>query len=159
MSFDIDDKFTIVFLSLLRKHGVRYMLIGGVAVNFHGYSRNTQDLDVWLAPTNENRDLFYKVLLDLDYSEGELSDLKDEDFTKVFKCTLGDMPDTIYCLTYVHPNISFDNAEQVMLTHDIGDGVIINVVNYDFLRQMKILTHRPQDWADVSKLDEIKKKT
>ncbi len=47
------------------------MLIGGLAVNFHGIIRNTQDMDIWLAPTNENSDLFYKVLLDLGYTEEE----------------------------------------------------------------------------------------
>ena len=28
------------------------------AVNYYGYLRNIDDLDIWLAPTNENRDAF-----------------------------------------------------------------------------------------------------
>ena len=134
------------------------MLIGGVAVNFHGVNRSTQDMDIWLAPTNDNRDLFFKSLLDLNYTEDEISVLKHEDFTEVFKCTIGEMPDTIDCLTIVHPNVDFNEAEKVMIKHDIGNGLILNVVDYDFLRKMKILTHRPQDWADVARLDEINKK-
>jgi hypothetical protein len=42
------------------------------------------------------------------------------------------MPDTIDCLTVVHPDINFDDAEQSMLKHDIGNGLMINVVDYDF---------------------------
>ena len=61
------------------------MLIGGLAVNFHGVSRNTHDMDIWLAPTNQNRDQFYNVLLDLGYTEEEISDFKEEDFTTFFK--------------------------------------------------------------------------
>jgi hypothetical protein len=158
MQFDIEDEFFIAFLTAMQHHHVRYMLIGGIAVNFHGVNRNTQDMDIWLAPTNQNRDQFYNVLLDLKYTEEEIADLKAEDFTSIFKCSIGEMPNTIDCLTIVHPNISFDEAEQAMIKHDIGNGLILNVVDYDFLRRMKILTHREKDWYDVSRLDELKRK-
>lgn len=64
MGFDIEDEFYVAFLTAMQKHKVRYMLIGGVAINFHGVNRSTQDMDIWLAPTNQNRDLFYNVLLE-----------------------------------------------------------------------------------------------
>ena len=67
------------------------------------------------------------------------------------------MPNTIDCLTIVHPNINFDDAENCMIRHDIGGGIVLNVVDCNFLRKMKILTHRTQDWADVARLDELKK--
>jgi hypothetical protein len=158
MQFDISDPFFLAFLTAMQRQKVRYMLIGGIAVNFHGVIRNTLDMDIWLAPTNENRDLFYKVLLDLEYTEEEVSEYKNEDFTTFFKCEIGEMPYTIDCLTFVHPNISFDEAEKVMIKYDIGDNLILNVVDYDYLRKMKILTHRTKDWYDVTMLDEFKKK-
>jgi hypothetical protein len=153
---DIGDDFFLAFLAAMQRNRVRYMLIGGIAVNFHGVARNTQDMDIWLAPTNKNRDLFYNVLLDLGYTEEEIADYRDEDFTAIFKCSIGEMPYTIDCLTYVHPNISFDEAEERVIRHDIGNGLILNVVDYTFLRKMKVLTHREQDWADVANLDKIK---
>ena len=158
MGFDIEDEFYITFLASMQKHKVRYMLIGGIAINFHGVIRNTQDMDIWLAPTNENRDLFYNVLLDLGYTEEEIVDYKEQDFTSIFKCSIGEMPYTIDCLTYVHPQIDFDEAEKVMITHDAGNSLLINVVDYDFLRNMKVLTHREKDWYDVARLDEINKR-
>ena len=158
MGFDIEDEFYIIFLASMQKHKVRYMLIGGIAINFHGVIRNTQDMDIWLAPTNENRDLFYNVLLDLGYTEEEIVDYKEQDFTSIFKCSIGEMPYTIDCLTYVHPQIDFDEAEKVMITHDAGNSLLINVVDYDFLRNMKVLTHREKDWYDVARLDEINKR-
>jgi hypothetical protein len=158
MQFDIADEFFLEFITALQRRGVRYMLIGGIAVNFHGYIRNTQDMDIWLAPTNENRDLFYQVLLDLGYTEEEIPEYKEQDFTSIFKCSIGALPQAIDCLTYVHPKIDFDEAEKVMIKHPIGNNVDLNVVDYDFLRKMKILTHRPQDWADIAQLDEIKKR-
>ncbi len=43
------------FLIVLSKHEVRYLLVGGLAVNFHGYSRTTGDVDLWLDESKENR--------------------------------------------------------------------------------------------------------
>jgi hypothetical protein len=37
------------FLKLLNDKGVRYLLIGGYAVGYHGYPRATNDMDVWIA--------------------------------------------------------------------------------------------------------------
>jgi hypothetical protein len=36
------------FLRLLSKHRVRYLLVGGYAVAYHGYVRATADLDIWI---------------------------------------------------------------------------------------------------------------
>ncbi len=43
------------FLKLLAAHGARFLLIGGYAVNAFGYVRNTVDMDVWIAPDEENQ--------------------------------------------------------------------------------------------------------
>lgn len=37
------------FLQLLNVHNVRYLLIGGYDVGYHGYPRATVDMDVWIA--------------------------------------------------------------------------------------------------------------
>ena len=42
------------FLRLLKAHKVRYLLIGGHAVGYHGYPRATQDLDIWIAVAPDN---------------------------------------------------------------------------------------------------------
>ena len=48
-------KETLVEISaLLNKHEVDYLLIGGIAVVFHGYTRSTADLDFWYDPTISN---------------------------------------------------------------------------------------------------------
>lgn len=42
------------FLRLLNLHQVRYLLIGGYAINIYGYSRNTEDLDLWVEVSPDN---------------------------------------------------------------------------------------------------------
>jgi predicted nucleotidyltransferase len=36
----------VEFLGLLDKHGVEFVLVGGHAVNYYGYVRTTQDIDL-----------------------------------------------------------------------------------------------------------------
>ena len=41
-------------LDLLERHGVRYLIIGGLAFIFHAKPRFTKDMDVWIAFDAEN---------------------------------------------------------------------------------------------------------
>ena len=43
------------FLKLFVAHEVRFLLIGGYAVNAFGYSRNTGDMAIWIASDDENQ--------------------------------------------------------------------------------------------------------
>ena len=44
----------VELLVALAAHNVRYLIIGGHAVIFHGYLRPVKDLDIWVEPTHEN---------------------------------------------------------------------------------------------------------
>jgi hypothetical protein len=52
---DIFEEEIIAFFQLLNKHEVRYILVGGLAVNYHGFSRATGDVDLWLDDSEGNR--------------------------------------------------------------------------------------------------------
>src|SRR6266496_1663739 len=50
------------FLRLLNSNSVKYLLIGGYAVNYHGYSRSTCDMDIWVARDVDNAGRICRVL-------------------------------------------------------------------------------------------------
>jgi hypothetical protein len=52
-------------LAAMRAHGVNYVLIGGLAAAAHGSPLDTDDLDICLAPDDENLDRLGLALLDL----------------------------------------------------------------------------------------------
>ncbi len=144
------------FLSCAQKHQLRYLLIGGYAVNYYGYNRNTEDLDIWLAPTVENRQAFIDTLLCMKYSESEVTPLLKEDFTIPFVGTIGSSDAVIDVLTFVHQSISFDEAEKQRTQYEIQPGIFLNIVPYDVLKDMKLRTHREKDMFDIARLEEIK---
>lgn len=42
------------FIQLLNEKSVRYLVVGGYAVNLHGYPRYTKDLDFWIWTGGDN---------------------------------------------------------------------------------------------------------
>ena len=146
----------VQFLSCAAKNNLRYLLIGGYAVNFYGYNRNTNDLDVWIAPTNENRAAFINTLLCMNYSASELTHLYNEDFTKPFKGDIGAADADIDVLTFVHTAISFDEAEKDKVFFDAGEGVTMYFVPYEFLKDMKLRSGRDKDLWDIARLEELR---
>jgi hypothetical protein len=59
---DIFDEEIVKFWKALAANDVRYMMVGGYAVNLHGYQRYTGDLDIWIEDTKENRGKLRKGL-------------------------------------------------------------------------------------------------
>jgi len=52
--------------------GVDFILIGGYAVNIHGYVRTTHDMDLWIKPDNENKTRLLNVLLNKGFNQDDL---------------------------------------------------------------------------------------
>ena len=52
----------------LNYHKVDFLLVGGLAVGFHGYARYTGDMDLWLNPVKDNLYKLGEALIDLNYS-------------------------------------------------------------------------------------------
>lgn len=115
-------------------------------------------MDVWIAPTNENKKLFIQTLLCMKYSENEVSVLRNEDFTIPFIGNFGSEGNDIDVLTVVHHSLSFDaaylNKELFQITPDIA----MNVIPYNFLKEMKLLARRPKDIWDITQLEKLRKK-
>lgn len=49
-------------LTLLERHGVRYLIIGGLAFIYHAKPRYTKDMDIWLDPGERNVERANKAL-------------------------------------------------------------------------------------------------
>ncbi|MEI9945567.1 MAG: hypothetical protein WDN26_15290 [Chitinophagaceae bacterium] len=153
---DVLNEEFILFLKCALQNHLRYMLIGGYAVNYYGYNRNTDDMDVWLAPTNENKEAFINTLLCMNYSKSEVAALHDEDFTNYFVGNIGSGEARIDVLTIVHRSISYEDAEKAKQVFEIAPGIILNLVPYDILKDIKLRSARPKDLWDVARLEELR---
>jgi hypothetical protein len=153
---DILNNEFLLFLSCASKNNLKYLLVGGFAVNFYGYSRNTNDMDVWLQPTNENRDSFIKTLLCMNYSDQEVESLIKEDFTQPFKATIGSGDASIDLMTFFHSLKNFDVAYLEKQSFEIEKNIMADFVSYELLIDMKLRARREKDLWDIARLDEIR---
>ena len=69
---DLMDQSLLDFWKSLNHFVVKYIMVGGVAVNLHGYSRTTKDVDVWIKDTGDNRNLLGLAFSQFGYDEIDL---------------------------------------------------------------------------------------
>lgn len=153
---DIENEEFLLFLKCAKENSLRYLCIGGYAVNYYGFHRVTDDMDIWIAPTNENKICFLDTLRCMNYSEEEIESIKEEDFTTYFMCSLGSPPNLIDIITIIHKHIEFNKAEENLIIHKLQNNVELKMIPYDFLKDMKLRSRREKDMWDIAKLEELR---
>ncbi len=136
------------FLSLLRVHGVEYLLIGGHAVGYHGYPRATKDLDIWIAATPENAARVVTTLKEFGFDTPELTTellLKPKNMVR-----MGNEPTRIEILNAIS-GVTFEDcyAERII---DLLDGVQVSLISLKHLKINKKASGRLKDLTDVEYL-------
>ena len=154
---DIENKEFLLFLKCAQENSLRYLCIGGYAVNYFGFHRLTEDMDIWIAPTNDNKICFLNTLRCMQYSEQEIELIKDEDFSTYFMCTLGSLPHVIDIITIIHKDIDFNKAEEKAIIHTMENKTELKLISYDFLKDIKLRSRREKDISDIARLEELRR--
>ncbi len=135
-------------LQLFNANGVRYLVVGGYAVAFHGHPRYTKDLDVWIEISPENAANVMKALQQFGF--GAVG-LQIEDFLKPTQITqLGYPPGRVDILGELAA-VDFPHCYAARLEIRVDD-VTVCVIGADDLIKNKLASGRHQDLADVEKL-------
>ncbi|TSA24750.1 MAG: hypothetical protein D4R67_11280 [Bacteroidetes bacterium] len=140
-------------LEKLVDKGVEFLIIGGYAVNFHGYNRVTGDLDIWIKPDNINKDRLVGMLSEMQFDSSGLDSLKKADFTAPFVFYIWEEPYKVDFLTHISGN-SFREAYARRVVKDI-EGIQLPFISITDLVASKIATTRLRDKADVEELQKV----
>ena len=143
----------IKVIESLFQHQVEFILIGGYAVNYHGYGRYTGDIDFWLNPSAINKEQFLRVFASLCKNEEAIASVKSLDFNKPQVISLGEPPLQIDFLTKVN-FVDFEDAWKEKVFFQVKD-IMVPVVNYYHLITMKFNTGRTKDKLDLEQLQRI----
>ena len=143
------------FLRKLLVSGVEFILVGGYAVNFHGYNRPTGDMDIWLKPSEENKLKFLELLKKEGYDDRAIKAIQSCDFTSHLAFHIGENPFRIDFLTYIQ-GVAFEeaNAQQQLLP--LGEEYV-PVLHLHHLVLSKMNTDRLKDKADIEELQKIRR--
>ena len=149
MPVDLERVFDV--LRAFEREGVRYVLVGGVALTIHGLVRATQDIDFFLDPDAANVERTKKALKSV-FSDPEIDSISAADLA-------GDYP----TIRYAPPNDAFVidlisrlgtafRFEDIESEVRVIEGIRVQVATPAMLFRMKRNTVRPIDHADAEAL-------
>ena len=137
-------------LSALSEEKVEFLLIGAYALAVHGLPRATGDLDLWIHPTPENAQRTEKALVRFG---APLDQMTENDFvTRGIIFQIGVVPCRIDIITSVE-GVEFEQAWLNRMQVEI-EGLQVPVIGREDLIRNKRALGRPQDLADVARLEE-----
>lgn len=155
-------------LAALSTARVEYLIVGGVAVNAHGYERLTRDLDlvIGLAPDNIIRGLHALVgigyHLAIPVSPEQFADAttretwrREKDMVVLKLCS--DLHRRTPVDIFIYEPFDFPHEFACASWHAVTDDLKAPVVRYETLIAMKRAAARPQDQADIADLEIIQK--
>ena len=151
----------------LTANRVRYLVVGGIAVNLHGVPRATMDLDLMIDTARKNIEMFVSVLKELGYKpriqENPL-DLADTEKRAEWRAKKHMIAFSFYnpevpyqqIDVFLENPIDFDEADQNKEIVSVED-IKIPILSLDDLVRIKQLSNRLQDVSDVEALKQVKR--
>lgn len=140
------------FLRAAGTAGVRMVLVGGGAVNFHGYQRHSADLDFWLEPSPEN---FARLLTALHRVGYEVESFPAAVLRSEQNISLKMSPGLdVELITFLRPGFTFEDAWSRAEQGDlVGEPVMkYRVLGFSDLIESKQRSARPKDLLDIQEL-------
>jgi hypothetical protein len=121
------------FLKLLKEHDVRYLLIGGYAVGYHGYVRATKDMDICVAVRPDNAEKLVAMLKDFGFNDPKLTPELFLQKPKIIR--MGFPPMRLEISTSIS-GVEFDECYKSRIIDEF-DGVEVNVIDLEYLKKKR----------------------
>jgi hypothetical protein len=142
------------FVELLNANGVKYLVVGGFAVAYHGHPRYTKDIDFWVWADADNADRLLKTIQD--FGLGSLG-LENSDLTNIDNVIqLGYEPQRIDLIIQLD-GLDFETCF-AQRKEESFEGIPINFIGFDDLIKNKRSTGRMKDRLDAQTLEKKAKK-
>jgi hypothetical protein len=129
-------------------HKVKYLVIGGYAVGYHGYPRATADMDIWIAIDARNAKKMVTVLKEFGFDVPGLSvDL----FLREKQVVRMGVPPVKLEITTSISGVEFAECYRERVVDQI-DGIRVNLISLKHLKINKRACGRYKDLNDLENL-------
>ncbi len=148
------DSFYLNVIRAFNTFSVSYIVVGGFAVNFHGYNRTTGDLDIWISKSDKNLQLLKEALAKLNFElpEEAITELKAE---RIITFSEDECVIELMTRLNISKSIPFDTAFERCALKKVN-GLEVKVISLNDLIEEKSRSKRYKDLDDLSKLEEAK---
>lgn len=153
---DIQDEEIMKLWRSLSENDVRYIMVGGFATNFHGFSRMTADIDIWIKDTLENRKKLRIVLKQLNI--GDLEGIESMQLLPGWSSIVLNSGIELDLMTSMKgfDQLAFDECFEMSVIAEI-ENVKIRFLGLNDLIRAKKEVMREKDRIDIAELEKIKK--
>jgi hypothetical protein len=135
-------------LTFLGAHEVRYLIVGGYAVAYHGYPRTTGDLDVWIERTDDNAVRVVEALRAFGF---DVAALRPELFLEEDRIVrMGHPPLRVEILTSAS-GVAFGDCYEERIVDTLG-GAQADIIGLQCLKANKRASGRHKDLDDLENL-------
>ncbi|UZR95311.1 hypothetical protein [Chondrinema litorale] len=141
------------FIGFLNIYQVKYLIVGGYAVVYHGFNRSTKGLDIWVSPHIDNLMNFICATREFGYSSINFSPENIKNPHMLFE--FGSKPNLIHIYTEI-TGVGFNHCYKHRSTLN-KEGLSIDIININQLIKAKETASRLLDLEDTQKLLQIKK--
>lgn len=136
------------FIRLLNRHRVRYVVVGGYAVAYHGYARYTGDIDFFVENSPRNALALQRVFRDFGFDNPppEASVFQEE--KRIVR--IGFPPMRVEVSNYID-GVTFEECHTHRIRARIA-GLSLPFIDLERLRKNKLAAGRPKDLEDLRQL-------
>lgn len=138
--------------------GLKIIMVGGGAVNFHGYQRHSADVDFWIKTSKENIEILNQVFKKMGFEIDQIPQKVQEQQQNIsIKMAPNEL--NLELITAFKISKTFDEAYSDAVQVEINKKNILKwkVLNYDDLIDSKIKSSRNKDLLDIQELERVRK--
>lgn len=152
---DLFEDEIILFFKQLTKQEVSFILVGGLAVNYHGFNRSTGDIDIWINDSVENRKKFITALKNYGIEGAEV--YENLPFIAGYSELMLDNGMRIDLMSDLQffKQENYNDCYTLANEFDLAENVKIKVVHINTLISEKEQSKRPKDTIDAEALKKL----
>jgi len=147
---------------------VRYLIVGGLAVNAHGYLRATRDLDLVIQLESANLRRGLECLFEIGYrlaipvSVEDFADASKREAWRVEKGMIvlklwSDDHRRTPVDVFVYEPFDFSEEFEKACLSELRPGIFARIVSLEALIEMKLVANRPHDLMDIEELRRVER--
>lgn len=154
---DFLDEEILKLWKALYTNDVKYIMVGGFATNLNGFARMTDDIDVWLKDTLENRKKFRQALKEIDI--GDFENIETTEFIPGWSTIYLNSGFELDIMSYIKgfEKENFDACYEAAPTAMIQN-IPVKFLHINDLIRSKKHKPRPKDLIDIEELQKIRER-
>ena len=166
--FEMELRSVEAVVAALNAAEVRYLIVGGLAVNAYGYLRATRDLDLVIQLESANLRRGLECLFEIGYrlaipvSVEDFADASKREAWRVEKGMIvlklwSDDHRRTPVDVFVYEPFDFSEEFEKAYVSELQPGIFARIVSLEALIEMKLVAGRPHDLMDIEELRRVER--